>query len=351
MVQTFNRDEQAFYMQIKDEKENVIIAYPLNISTHHRRLIHDIYQFNEDNVLCLALIKTINQEIIYCKDDTYLYPKDITNDLTFSRYLIDKGIISELQELEHLATDFYKLAIYEDNITRPILVWDYRYLNIITPEDKKRINLSETDIYQNVNATLVNDIYVMPITVRNRITELKLVNINNGRVHNMELRYPLSIDSFIMGTKGNRIAWFDNSELTQYLIDVRKREQVRKNNVLVYVNQKQHVIDPFRVRAERILFNQKEIDLFDRTHTFTNSGPFNYLYIDNQIIMIDNENFHLPTMIVKEAGLKAITYKLDEIYYIKGDTLYRHQWNGQRVPLIRWSEWNFNYENLYFIGD
>jgi len=351
VVQDFDRKNKSYYIQIKDDNKELLIAYPVNIRERKRRIISDIYIYDKNDMWCIAPIYNYDKETIFCKKDDYLIPRDISPNQEFTNDLIEQEILNQRIVPDTKMNEFYKLGVYQENISRTIVIWDYRYLNVLNNNGLKRYKLSDDDIYNNRNNYLVNDIYVMPMIVRNRITELKLVNINNGRVRNMELRFPISTDSFIMGRDNYKLYWFDKDAKVQYKINVRNRSQVKQNEVMVLSDNEWKSVDSLKVRNDRIKFNQKSIKRLGELNTYTRTGPFNYLHSNNKIIMVDNETYQYPTLILEEEGLREVRFVRDEIYFIKGDTLYKQLWDGTRFPLVKWDEWNFNKNNIYFIGN
>ena len=113
-----------------------------------------------------------------------------------------------------------------------------------------------------------------------------------------------------------------------------KKEEIYKTDREILVDGDWQNVSNQTIQAERPTFSEYV------NVTYVLEDNFLYQNIPNtdELILVSNR---LVSALVKVNGL--------DVYYISGDTLYKYNpYNGE-VALLKYSEWNFNYQNMVFI--
>ena len=86
--------------------------------------------------------------------------------------------------------------------------------------------------------------------------------------------------------------------------------------------------------------------LVNEKYAFTISNPYNFQLSEDKLTMKIN---HQIIQISNKKISSIVEINEDTIYFISDDTLYKYTYGKNIIPLIKNTEWKFNYNNQLFI--
>lgn len=295
---------------------------------NHKKLIKSLTINQDDNTTCLI------------PESNYLntYPICKQNDEYLSFYLINnKDLVPNdyYQDLSSEPKTYNKLTLYNLN-NHKYLIWNYKGAYIINNNKNTEVNLFNTDIYSIPLATQVKNYFIIPnYEDQYNFNKFYLIDINNYKVRELNLKDPISYESYILGN--------DNKHF--YLVDKK--------------NQKEYEIYPKRLLIQNIINNNlgRIIEngnwtsislnkLVTTENTFTYPIEITYTIENNKLYeVVDNQK----TLVTNNPVKKIIKVIDNTVYYISEDKLYSFNDYEGEVLILQNFEWNFNYDNMIFI--
>ena len=315
ILEKYDKELEAYYFSIlyKDKTYNLV---SLDKYTNKRNLIKEITATEDNEDTCLSF-KT---------SDITLYNICSNNE---GYYLENIDQTSEFKEND----SYENISIGEiDDLT--YLLWNYHDFIYLNNNDHKKITLFNTDIY-NLSLTFAFDNYlIIPDYEQEFIYDnVYVINTNNGRINNIKLRFEVYFNSYFMGHYKNRVYLYDLRENQEYYIDM-KKEEIYKTDREILVDGDWQNVSNQTIQAERPTFSE----YLNVTYVLEDNLLYQSIPNKDELILVSNR---LVSALVKVNGL--------DVYYISGDTLYKYNpYNGE-VALLKYSEWNFNYQNMVFI--
>lgn len=286
-----------------------------NKYSNKRRLVTDITATNNDNNVCLDF-KT---------DYVNLYPLCFDGKNYYTKYIDDAIFVTN---------STYENIKINELMDKTFFLWDYHNFIYLNSKKQNKIALFNKDIY-NLNLAYQDDNYLyVPNYEQDYIFDkLYYINKSNGKVKDIKLRYEVYFDSYFMGHEKNKIYLYDIKNEQEYYVDI-KNEKIYKFGNKILKNNKWENVSTQKLKNNKL--------------TFINDEYFNYVLENNKLygraegsdikFLVTNNNV---TKIVKTDGL--------DVYFLVKDTLYYFNPTTGTKPLLKYSEWEFNNENMIFI--
>ena len=315
VLEKYDKELETYYFSIfyKDKTYNLV---SLDKYSNKRRLIEEITVTENNEDTCLSFKTTdINLYNICSNDDGY--------------YLENINQTSELN-----IKDTYENISIGDIDDATYMLWNYHDFIYLNKGDHKKITLFNTDIY-NLSLTYAYDNYlIIPDYEQDFIYDnVDVINTNNGKINNIKLRFEVYFNSYFMGDYKNRVYLYDLRENQEYYIDM-KKEEIYKTDREILVDGDWQNVSNQTIQSEKPTFSEK--------------SSVNYVLLNNSlyqsILNAEDNNLvsnRFVSVLVKVNGM--------DVYYISDDTLYKYNPYDGEVALLKYSEWNFNYQNMVFI--
>jgi hypothetical protein len=280
--------------------------------TPKRQIIKEITELNEDNKKCLKL----NEDLIkypICKENneyvSYYYNKSIeTNDFE----------------------NFNNIKIYDLN-NKTYLVWNYTGYYEINNNKKNMINLFEQDTYTPYLVIPVNNnLFIANYDNEYSFTDYYLVYPKKGNAKKFSLDKEIYLDSYILGTYQNSVYLVDKKNIQEYEINTIKNKVYETGGKILNKGE----------------WNKIDINtLINNKNSFTENNNF-YYSIDNSNLYYNEDNIKVKIM----ENVTYIAYQdSNDVYFISNDILYYYNHENGIKVLMKYSEWQFNYQNSVFV--
>ncbi len=317
VTESYDKNKEAYYFNILyDNKTYELVS--LDKYTNKRQLINDIKLIENDFETCLDF-STIDINLYnICSDNKTNYIDNINNEATFTKkYSYNNINVGNLDDLTYLLWNYH----------------DFIYLN---KDLQKTIKLFSKDIY-NLSLIYNYDNYLLvPNYEQNYIFDkLYVINTNNAKISNIDLRFDIYFDSYFLGHEKDNVYLYDLKENQEYYIDLNKKEIYKSNNKIL-VNGNWENISNQTFQKEKPTFNEEK--------------NIEFIFENGKIYMrIPNGK---TNTLITNRNVSEFVYANDlNVYYISEDTLYKYNPFLGEEALLQYSEWNFNYQNMVFIFD
>ena len=221
-----------------------------------------------------------------------------------------------------------KINTLNNNI---FLLWDYKEFVYLNKDKYTTIKLFNKDVY-NLNLIYQTNKYLLvPNYNENyQFTKLNIINAETTKVKEVKLRYELYFDSYFLGDYKNKVYLYDSKNELEYYMDLKKND-IYKTTYKINNNGKWENTSNQKLKNNKMSFVKDKI--------------INYV-LDNNKLYVELTNNYLVT---NKKVDKII--KIDElnVFYISKDTLYQFNPYDGEIPLLKYSEWEFNNNNMIFI--
>lgn len=257
-------------------------------------------------------------------------------------------------------------TIYPKNITddQNLTIWQYNGFYRLTNRGEKFFALNTSDQYDPLLAVMVNQYYVVPeYKDKYKFSRLYVTNLVSGAMTIFDMGVAIPFDSFIQGVVDNKIYLIDRGNKIQYAIDIYNKEAKVtgdiNNSTKYYNNGKWEQKSIYEAIDNNLHFSEfKTIPL-----SFTALNPISidevggetdgyyYLYIKENnnvgVYRVDKQNTSFMTLLFRVSAANSNKYTENDIFFIQNDTLYTYRSNLGLRPLVKYSEFVFNKNNLY----
>lgn len=317
IIEKYDKDKSSYYFTITYDNQVFELA-SLEDYTNKRKLIENINITENENSICLDFETNVISLYSICAGDQGLYTANIDNQADFT------------------TTDSYENININKLDDKTYLLWNYHDFIYLNNNTQEKLTLFSKDIY---NLSLIYDFdnyLIVPDYEQNYLfNKIFVIDTNRAKIDTIELRFDVYFDSYFLGNDAKDVYIYDLRENQEFYIDLNKEEiYTTKNQILV--NGEWESISNQTFQNERPVFTKIEpieINLKD-----------NHLYMqipdgETEVLITNREVSEL----VKVDGLN--------IYYISGDILYKYNPFDGETALIKYSEWNFNHQNMVFIFD
>lgn len=318
------KDESAYYYSF-NYKDN-LFEYVLHIKySNKRKLINNINFIEISNGYCFIPESDYLSMIPLCKVNNVITDYHLVNEI--------KGKIADSYYEKVLSLDKNYKSISINNLNnRKFLVWNYKSFYYIDQNTSKEIKILDSDHYQIPLATKINNYLFIPnYDDEYKFSKAFIININNQKVTEWNLKNEIFFDSRILGTYDKSIYLVDEKEELLYEI-VPHKTKLRKIKGQILVDNE---------------FVKTDIkDIINKKLEFETKALFEYKLIDGQLYKTFNET---KILLTNKSVSNIIDVIEGEVYYISGDSLYLYSELKGEVKLLTNFEWSFNSDNLIFI--
>lgn len=309
--ETYKKNVKKYYLTIKTKDNTYEYIYKGKYSIN-KRLIKKVKTFNYEKSKCIKVKSNRFNLYPLCKNNNkYIAYKENLND----------KLITKIDDI--------KIFAYNN---KKFLLWNYNYLLYLNNLNNKKIKISNHDVY-NLKNPYQNEKFLFIPKQNNdfKYNKADVINSENGKLKTIKFNVDLFFDSYYLGTFKNDIYLFDRKNKQEYRINL-KNDKVDKIRNQIYNNGRWDSISTKKLMTKKYYF---------QSDSFINY----YLENNNLYLRIDDKQKILIDKFVNTI-IKTDNYK---VYYLKNDTLYYFNINGNYKKLLQYSEWQFNYKDMIFI--
>ena len=327
--ENYDHNKQLYYYEIKYQ-DNIYNFVQPSKYLKSKKLIDEVNYNGTEEDSCI----TVNSS--YFKTT----PLCVSKSQNIDSHLVSDELKEELK-IEDKEYNEEKIDNYTIYSEPNFLVWSYKGFNSIRGNKIKFIKLFNHDVYNLPLATKINNYLVIPDYEQEySFNKVYIINLENDELDEWKLEYSISFESTILGVNDRSIFWMDIKNKKEYeLVPHKKRMRIVAKN-----NQDGTIYKHGEITKEpisKIILNNI---------TFEPDYIYNYKIKDDKLYLSYLNHNHITTL-VSENKIKSIIYiEKDNVYYLVDDTLYKYSPQQGETKLIKYSEWEFNYENLIFIA-
>ena len=283
--------------------------------TNKRKLITEVKVNKSDDTICLESKSNLIKTYPVCRNE-------------------EEQII-ENKEINLNVKDIYAdYNIYNLN-HKNYLLWNYHNFVLLNDDNKKEIKVLKKDEY-NLPLVTTYDKYLVVADKNDGYTfnKIYLIDKTNGKVKTINLRYDLYYnDTYFLGRYKNNIYLYDKKQEQEYYLSL-KKEKIYKTSNKVLINNKWEEVSTYKLKNELV--------------SFQNENVYNYEVINNNLYI----TFKDYKIKVSDMNIKLLVkYKDLDAYFLSDNTLYYYNPYEGIIPLLSYSEWLFNYQNMIYIFD
>ena len=324
--ESYLKNDNSYLFLIKYQN----VEYPLLINnkySHKRKLIKNIKINKEEPEICLDII--INNNIYYiCSNNNELKMlHTMSNEFLKKHYNMENNEIKEIQ-------NYNNISIY--NLDYKYYIWNYKGFYYISNKNTEELNIFTKDNYKNYLTYQTNNYLIYPdYDSEYYFKKIYIYNISKNIEYTIYIEDEISFDSYYLGDVNNKVYFIDKKNKKEYEIDLKKKyiKQISKDNIgYIYENNTLKETSLNKIINNEIVFaNQNIIHYLLEENTL-------YILINNQKIKVSNNK------------VKQIIYQNNnEIYYLSDNKVYTYNYLSNENLLLKYDEWNFNYNNHIFI--
>ena len=363
----FNIDEkyiksgkQDYYLIKVNNNDKKFVFKIDNTFNKQKNIVEDVEIIEQDGFYCLGLNLVGNDKYSYplCNKDNIVYSynsvKDIINFDSYISKIKDKEYdkySSQSGKKNELGLTINKDYIDENEI---IIIYGYKQINLFYANYSRTFTFSSLDNYKNSYGTLVGNYYLIPkiSSLPGFDTYIKY-DIIDGIKKEIELPKSISKQSYINGVNDNKLYLFDKSNKEQIEIDPREDKvsvvgSVNKEGI-TFVNGKEQSISVYDLEKDEILFEPSKDDYSNVDGEFLMANDYYAIYKKgDSFYKVYKEYQDIPILLFNDSEAKNIKLRDDNIYYIKGDGLYKYNQYGI-FGLVYRNEFIYNSDNIYDI--
>jgi len=359
--ENYVKDENDEYYLFKiDSNNNNFVFEVENKFNKQKHVIIDIYEKEQNGFYCIAPIYLNNKIYTYpsCVKDNIVYSYSAVKDnVDFSDYL-EKSEDKEKEEYDKEGSKTVEQDVilnknyFDDG--EVLIIYGYKDVSLHYKTFSRLFNFSTVDSYKNTYGALVGKYYLIP-----KLSNLAYFNtyykydVELGSKDEITLPQNISKQSYINGIYDNKLYIFDKSNLSQYEINTKNDDVTEVGNTnengVIYRNGILESISVYDLNKDNITFTE---DLTNYLNI-----DFDNIYFDNKYIIYEKDGYFYkaykkylnnPIFLFKEDNINSLVTKYGNIYYVKDDTIYKHNTYGT-FPMAIKNELKFNYDNIFDI--
>lgn len=360
-------DIHEIYQKESGDMYDIVITngnntYSYLISNKHnkqKKIIKEIKYYNENNNACIyPILENDEGTYIECFKDGILYTDTSFIDQNFiatiKTDLMENGYI-KIAEVDFNETKtigkstFYSNALIKNDI---ITVWNYKGIDIITPEKSLARTSLSFDKYENNHGYLVGKYYIVPNYLNSKVSEFSsvtIIDIESKESEKLELNYTLSSNTYINGVIDEKLYYTDPSNLLQIEINPSKNHvrligskdlggqlyqgEWKNTNIYDFVTNK-------------LLFTEEipsEIKKKYSYHQIIESDLNYYFYNNNgEAYRVSKNHLDTPILLFKMNYLNNFKVVENTVYFVVNDTLYYFEEGKEITPVLKNNELRYN---------
>mgnify|MGYP004558622487 CR=1 FL=1 len=305
ITEKYDKKDKIYSFILQNENGDYVYAVKDKYYNKHRQISKIIKENN------LLKIKTYDIDDFYIYKDNNEY-KSIYYNENFEKNAID---------------NFKNIDIYEYKAN--YYIWNYTGFININKKNKEIIKLFEKDLY-DIDLVYTFDNYILVADYSNKyyFNKMHLLNTSNNKIKVVNLDSNVYFNSYFLGKHKKYIYLYDMQENIEYKINPFKNF-IQNTSYGIYDNNSWKKISKNKLDKGNVSFIIKK--------------DF-YYQLDNEILY-----YVTPVNRIKITDMKVSKIvKSDDnnCYFISNDSMYYADKNNIS-KLLSYSEWNFNYSNIY----
>ena len=347
-----------YYLVKVTNKDKKFVFKFNNAFNKQKNIVKDIEIMEDKGYYCIGLhlIGDDNYSFPECIKDgiTYSY-NSVKNIIDFSSYINKtKGKDYDRYNTESVKKNELGLIINRDYIdsNEIIIVYEYKQVALLYSNYSRYFSFSSMDNYKNTYGTLVDNYYMIPkLTSLPTFSSYIKYDVIDGIKKEIELPAEVSKQSYINGVYDNKLYLFDKSNKIQLEIDPFSNDVkyvgTKDSEGINVINGEKKKISVYDLDKEDVLFSNKKDDYSSIDGSFITSNNYYAIYKKNDsFYKVYKEFLDSPILLFTDKEISNIKVKNDNLYYIKGDGLYKYNEYGI-FGLVYKNEFIYNNENIY----
>ena len=319
--ENYDRKTKTYYFEIKYDGQRYDFIKEMKYE-RKRQLIKDVNKIKDGDDICLEITSSYFQTNPLCySQDTFidyrLSSTQILNKLNVNTYSKELNIANKYNN--------YELFYLKDNLLR----WNYNGFLSIKNDSITEINLFSKDIYNILLAQKVTRYLFIPnYEQKYNFSKAYVIDLNDFSKKEWNLKYEISFDSYILGTKDDSIFLVDKKNEIEYeLVPYKRKMRIvgsASKNGFTYQNDK----------LTKVSMNY----LTTKEEHFTFSSLYNYYINKNKLYLkyLDNNE----SMLVSSKEItQIVSVTKDTVYYLVDDTLYFYNPLYGETKVLKYSDW------------
>lgn len=320
IIEKYDKSHEYYKYEIK--KEDVSFDFVSNAKyTKQRKLIKDIHEEKEDDVLCIRP-EAINDDfmMICYKNGEYV-----------DKYVAEIETVSEDKKINKIAN----IDIYDKDHT--YVVWNNKGYTSLDGDEKFKFLNNES--YDNLLAYQWGDYIITADYDQSRtFNKIYIYNNESKSLDSWDLGVDISFETYFMGDYDGYIYLFDKKSKVQYQLDIKnKKIKVTSDKDGAIFFEKELTTKPL----DNLVYNELK---------FVNENKYNFILKDKKLYLRLYDMEELVRISNKE--IDNVLYSTEkEVYYLVDEKLYSYNVDkGEKLLLVNF-EWNFTYLNKIFVFD
>lgn len=326
IVESYNKERKHYYFTLTYHDITFDYLYESKME-QQRTLINEVEIIEDDENFCLIPKGDSLEFIPLCIDNNKVTHYTKVNDQLKEQ--IPDEYLNASKELDE---EYEGINIYNKDYT--YLLWNYNGFYYINEEYTEELTLFDQELY-NANLITYTEDYLIVADYDEEYTFNKFYRIafKDGKIKEFNLNRDIYFDSYFPGYVKNKLYIVDNKEKEMYEFNA-------KNGDLEKIKPKMLNNDEWENVGIKSLISQNK----------KFSKKTNYEYnLDGDILYLNYQGKENNTVIDDEVT-SIVRIKDNLIFYLKTDTLYAFDPLKGSTKLLKYFEWNFNYENMIYIN-
>lgn len=365
----FKKDgnDHLYTFLITDQSDHV---YTFNYSKNldkQKEIIRDIKYYKKGQLECIfPIYKRENTGDVTCNLNdqpvSYAYLKQNKNpELT--------AIISRLEDDGYSAPSWHdsgvataedrNLNIYYDSVPEDVVftIWSYQGIYIVRSDGIVRKDFLTKDQYENTQALLVDDVYVIFDTDSSTTSynQVYLYDVVHNGKSTLPLENPLSKDSYIQGAYHGKLYYVDMDSKKQYSLDpmMETVEEVgnKEKGFLILQDGKLETVSTTNFFEDEVYFtNQQKNSKLKKKYQaidIRKDGRFYYFQTKNgDFYRVFEEDLDHPLLLFHFEQVSEWKVKDGGIVLISDKSLYFYDDVYGLLQIAEYNELLYNYKNI-----
>ncbi len=323
ITESFNKKKKSYYFAFNYKNINLDMLYNSNYK-NHRTFIKDINVIEDKDNFCLIPSGDTFDFIPICYDNKKSTHYTMVNAKLKDQ--LDKKYFSQTKKI----TTYQDIEIYSNDYS--YYIWNYNGFYYINSNQNTKIDIFKKELY-TINLIGYTEDYLVIPDYDSDYTFHNFYTLQKGKLKKHSLNRDIYFDSYYPGYEKNKLYIIDNKEECMYEFNA-------QNGNLEKIKTKMLNKGNWEKANIKTLINQKK--------NFTYNTNINYTLIDNNIYLnyLNKKNKTIIATNVKN----IVKIDNEDIFYLKEDSLYHFNPTKGEKLLLKYFEWNFNYENMIYIN-
>lgn len=331
IIEKYDSKKRIIHFNIVKDENKYNLSLKMNY-TQRRHLIKDVEYIFEDNISCVLPIIENKKTYPLCKEDDKNIHFSLVNNDNIQNF-IDKHYKFTNNDA---GKEYENIEIFDFN-KNVFIVWNYDSLLYLSDKENKKISLFKSEVLDTSLIYKINKYLIMPnYDEKYNFTSFYIIDLDKFEKTLWETEYEISYNSYILGSHDDNLFLVDRKNKLQYKITPNKQK-------ISIVNLKDKSAIIYNEGFEKISINK----LVNKDHKFINQSAFNFKYENNNFVVKDFENNE--TLLLNKPNIKIIASEEHQVFYLINDELYTFDLYKGPIKLMKYFEWNFNYQNKIFI--